>query len=121
MKFYSNENIDGAKFGFVIVARSGEIIGLTQTMEVVADVKKGAEYYSEIELNLSELAEDEYYFYPDIFSDDGIGGHWSYDHPNRAISFKIVDSHPVGLKWQIQYHGHTRLKEMKPVSLTRIR
>ena len=113
--FHSNEDIKGTKFGFVIVARSGEIIGLTQTMQVVADVIKGGDYYSELEVSFPELAEDEYYFYADIFSDDGMGGHWSYDHPNKPISFKIVDKHPCGLKWQIQYHGHTRLQEMKPV------
>ena len=115
IKYKSKIDANNLKFGFVMVTHSGEIIGLTQTMESVSDVKAGNTYYSEIELVLSELAEDEYYFYADIFSDDGNGGHWSYDHPNLPITFQMVDNHPSGLKWEMKYHGHTRLHHMKPI------
>lgn len=111
--FDANEDIDDLKAYFIIHSQDGQIVGLTQTIDSMMSVEKGNEYCITMSMNMSNLVEGQYYFQLDIFSDDGTGRHWSYDHPMCNISFEIYDSRPEGLVWQKQYYGNVRLNEMK--------
>ena len=111
--FEAYEDIDDIKAYFVIYSQDGQIVGLTQTLEPMLSVEKGKMYCVINTMRMSNLAEGQYYFQLDIFSDDGMGRHWSYDHPVCNISFEIYDNNPQGLIWQKQYYGNIKLNDIK--------
>jgi len=110
------DDIQEIKLYYVLYSRSGECIGLAQTYEPVTDVKQGNTYICSFEFDPSNLAEDVYYFVPDIFIDNGKGKHLSVDHPMCNIFFKVVDDDSKGLTWELRYFGHIRFNEIKKIS-----
>lgn len=95
----------GLKLYFCLENESGTRIGTTQTLSSFRDTKKSKEYTDFFSMDLNNLTAGKYSFYIDVFSDDNNGNHFSYDHPMCPISFEIIDTHPVGIKWQTQYYG----------------
>ena len=118
LKFQSRKNIQGLKLSFPIFAKSGEVIGFTQTIQSITDVIDSSSYSCIFKIDLSNLAAGTYFFYLDLYSTDDNGNHLSYDHPDKPIVFKIVDYKPIGLKWQTKYHGHIRLSDIVPTSVS---
>lgn len=113
----ANEDINNIKCYFVLCAANGQRIGLTQTMEPLLDIKAGEKYYPILSMDISNLTEGQYHFNLDIYSDDGAGHHWSYDHPMCEITFQVQDSFVKGLRWQTQYYGHIKLNPIELESL----
>ena len=101
-----HDNIDEMKMYFVICSSGGEHIEMAQTYTPFVDVKEGETYTFSFSWNIGNLAEGEYSFIPDLFSEDGNGNHWSVDHPMKPVRFKIVDGSPEGIKWIPSQYGH---------------
>jgi lipopolysaccharide transport system ATP-binding protein len=117
MKFKANESIEDVKAFFVINNSNGQIVGMTQTKEPIVSTCNGKEYCYEGTFNISNLAKGRYFFEIDIFSDDGEGRHWSYDHPRKNIVFEILEDEQKGLIWQNKYFGSVRLNEVRKVDV----
>ena len=109
LNFTANESIPELQLYFIIFSQNDVVVGMTQTNVPFLDSKDGNEYTSKFSMCFPELVAGKYYFYLDVFSEDGKGSHWSYDHPMKKISFEIVDPHPTGLKWQHQHYGSIQL------------
>ena len=109
IRFVSHEDIPELQLYFVIMSQNDMIVGMTQTDVPFLNCKNECVYTAEFCMNFPELVEGKYYFYLDVFSEDGKGSHWSYDHPLRKIVFEIVDQKPTGIKWQQQYFGCIKL------------
>lgn len=112
IKFEAREDVTELKLYYIIMTKSGEKVGLAQTFEPIVDAKKGNKYSFSFEFSLDNLAEDEYYIIPDLFSDDGNGNHLSVDHPSCNVYFKIIEDEHIGLKWDKRYYGNVRLNRI---------
>jgi lipopolysaccharide transport system ATP-binding protein len=110
--FKANESIPDLKLYFTIKAQNDMPVGMTQTMVPFLDCKEGKEYHCKFKMKFPELAEGKYYFYADIFSEDGTGRHWSYDHPVQKISFEITDDNQTGLRWNKSF-GRVKLHNIE--------
>ena len=108
LSFRANESIQGLKLYLIIQNQNETNIGMTQTLEPFLDSEQGKTYTNCFSMNLPELVEGKYSLYLDIFSDDGEGRHWSYDHPMAKINFGIVDSSPDGIIWNQQSYGNIK-------------
>lgn len=107
--FTRYEILDEIKLYFVLMSNNGEIIGMTQTFDPIDDIKQNQTVTCEFSVDCSNLIEDAYILYLDVFVDDGHGKHYSVDHPLQPIAFRIIDDNPIGINWNKQYYGHLRL------------
>ena len=105
----ANETISNIKFYFIISLAGGQTVGMTESANSIPVVEEGKTYNVEAEFNISNLAEGKYVMQTDVFSDDGEGNHWSYDHPSSTIAFEKTDFASSGLKWQHQFFGAVKL------------
>jgi lipopolysaccharide transport system ATP-binding protein len=116
ISFIANEDISGLKLYFVVKGTDDQIVGMTQSYEPFGDAQKGKIYSQRFVMGFPDLAEGKYYFYADVFSDDGQGNHWSYDHPSERIIFEIRTPSYGGLNWNARSYGHVVLPEIISVS-----
>ena len=91
---------------------TGEIIGTTQSVEPICDVKKGKNYELSFEMDISNIQPDSYYFIIDLYSSYNEYSYRSYDHPLKAIVFSVADSQNRGIKWENQYFGNIMLNDV---------
>ncbi len=119
VSFTAHKDIDGVKSYFVIISDTDQLIGMTQMVDCSLDVRNNETYTIFCELNISNIAEGKYYFAVDLFSDDGEGGHWSYDHPSRNVFFEVVHSDYRWLKWQSRLYGNIKLNPTKLIEVRR--
>lgn len=117
VEFDAKEDVKALKLLFVIISSNGLSIGTTQTFDGFADVTSGKHYSQRFIMDISNIAAGEYYFQIDLFSDDGAGHHYSYDHPDCNIMFEVVDSNYTGILWQPQYFGSVMLNPLLPVDV----
>ncbi len=111
--FIANESIEDLKLYFVITTKDDQIVGMTQTYQPFVSCKKGQSYHCCFKMKFPELVSNKYCFCVDIFSDDGRGNHWSYDHPIKKINFEVIDKHPVGVHWYCHDYGCVSLPEIE--------
>ena len=104
------ESVKNLKIYFVVFGRNGDRIGLAQSLESQLDFTENKNYRIRYIFDISVFSEGEYVIHPDIFSDDGYGKHYSYDHIMRDVRFKVIDDIGEGLEWQEKYYGHIHLK-----------
>ena len=109
IKFKAYESIPDIKMYFTVRNQNDQIAGTTQTFQSFIDVIENHCYSCKFRMKFPELVEGNYYFKIDLFSEDGTGKHWSYDHPDVQINFQIVDKNPRGIRWQRQYFGSISL------------
>lgn len=114
--FIAKKAFAGLKLYIVLSSKSNSRFGMTQTLESLKKCEAGKIYNCTFEFEPSNLVEDEYYFYPDIFTFDDCGNHLSVDHPMQKISFRLIDDLQEGLKWQTQYYGNVRLNNLRLLS-----
>ena len=115
LSFVAKKKIDGLKLYFAVVDYNGNILGMAQTEESFVDVVPEKEYTFQFLFDCSNLAEDTYYFTPDLFSDDGNGKHWSVDHPLCNMFFKIIDDEQTGLEWDLKMFGNIRMNSVRVI------
>lgn len=116
LTYTAKETLKNLKLYFHLHAASGEVIGTTQAYTPFAELAEAGKRYSvEMEMDISNLAEGSYWFYPDIFSSDEHGNHLSYDRPSREVRFEIVDESYHGIVWTTNYFGYIHLGELHPV------
>lgn len=111
--FKANESIDDLKLYFVITTKSDQLVGMTQTYKPFVSCKESESYHFNFRMNFPELVAGDYCFCVDIFSEDGRGSHWSYDHPTKKINFEIVDKNPKGIRWYSHDYGCISLPEIE--------
>lgn len=107
--FKANKDIEGLRLYYVLCAEDGAVVGLAQTFEPIADVKRGERYKVEFAMGTSELANGKYSLQLDLYSSDENNRHLSYDHPLSSIDFELIDYEPKGLVWDSQYYGHVKI------------
>ena len=115
VSFKCKKTFEGLKLYFVLETENGEKAGLAQQLVGLGRCLAGEEYSFSFSFDASNLTEGDYSFFVDIFTDDGLGKHFSVDHPMRPIYFKLIDDAPFGLDWQRQYYGSVRLN---PITIT---
>ena len=109
--------MEGLKLLFPVRTTNDITVGMTQTYAAITDTDPGKRYTCRFHFNCENLTEDTYCFTPDLFSDDGNGKHWSEDHPNCNIIFRLVEDAPIGLDWQQRYYGSVRLNGLSVVDV----
>lgn len=113
----ANKHVEGLKLLFPVRTTNDITVGMTQTYAAITDTDPGKRYTCRFHFNCENLTEDTYCFTPDLFSDDGNGKHWSVDHPNCNIIFRLVEDAPIGLDWQQRYYGSVRLNGLSVVDV----
>lgn len=114
--FTANEKIDGLKMYFSVYTTSNKCVGTTVTATPFCNAVPGETYSVSFALDVSNLISGEYYFRPDVFSDDGEKHHLSYDRPNTPIFFKITDTDKPLVYWNKETNGLVILNELKEIA-----
>ncbi len=110
VNFTAGKDIDDLQMYLTIISDTDMLVGMTQSLAMGTNVKKGETYTKEYEIDLSNLCGGTYHFALDYFSGDGEGHHWSYDHPSQFIFFEITDEGDDGrLKWNRRSYGNVKL------------
>lgn len=108
----SDENIDAVRIRFELHSTDGTSVAMTES-DVICDAENGGLYENVGEMDLSCIAEGNYYIRIDMYNINEYGTHISYDHPERNIYFAISDSRPDKIMWHSNWWGHTRLPNIK--------
>ena len=111
----ASENIKDIRFYFIVRYVDGTIVGMTES-EPIGDAVAGQDGEATIEFDISNLADGQYYFIPDIYNLNESGDHQSYDHPLQRIHFKIASREKrKGIFWQRRFFGSVSLNMMRTV------
>lgn len=116
LSFNSRKQFTGLKLYFILTSSNGEKIGLIQTYQGIPCTEAEKNYTYTFEFDPANLTEGDYQFFVDVFTDDGNGNHFSVDHPELPIKFKLVDDEPIGLRWKPKTYGYVRLNPLVIVS-----
>lgn len=110
--FDAKKDIDNLKLYFVV--KTSDIkVGMTQTLNTFVNAKAGKHYVYKFEFDISNLAPGNYFFTPDIFTDNDNGRHLTYDHPLCDVFFEVIDTHPKGMRWVNKYLGNIMMNSLK--------
>lgn len=115
ISFQAEDNISDLKLYFVIKNRTEQRIGMLQSLEGFLNAEKGNKYSHDFVMSFDNLCTGLYSFEVDIFSDDGEGRHWSYDHPLTNICFRIEEKDSKGLLWNQSDYGNVMFNPIKSV------
>lgn len=108
----SDEDIDAVRIRFELHSMDGTPVAMTES-DVICDAENGGLYENVGSMDLSCIAEGNYYIRIDMYNINEYGTHISYDHPERNIYFSIADSRPDKIMWHSNWWGHTRLPNIK--------
>ncbi len=108
----ANENLCDLRFCLSIISVDGRGVAMAES-EFIRDCKAGELRTTELELDLSTIAEGEYFFVLDMYTLDCFGVHYSFDHPDEKFYFKLTNLERYSILWQRQSWGHCRLRKMK--------
>lgn len=112
LSWKSNEDIDAVRIRFELHSMDGTPVAMTES-DVICDAKDGEFYENVGEMDISCIAEGNYYIRIDMYNINEYGTHISYDHPERNIYFSIADSRADKIMWHANWWGHTRLPNIK--------
>lgn len=110
LKWNAYEDIEKIKFGFSLKYVDSSNIGFSESNEFIT-AKKGMEYESIFDFDLSNLAEGIYYLCLNMFIQDASGGLHSMDQAEK-IYFEVMEPNGKRVTWQRQYWGSIRLNEL---------
>lgn len=115
LRWSAKENIKDIRFYFIVRYVDGTIVGMTES-EPIGDAVAGEEGEAVVEFDISNLADGQYYFIPDIYNLNESYDHQSYDHPLQRIHFKISSTEKrKGIFWQRRFFGSVSLNMMRTV------
>ncbi len=114
IKYSVNDDIKALRLYTIVYTEQGIPVGMTQTFEPIRNVEKENNYSDRFIFDISNIVSGKYYLQIDLYAIDDNGNHFSYDHPTDNINFEIIDSKPMGIKWEARYYGYIALK---PISI----
>lgn len=111
VKWDAYADVENVKMGFSLKYADSSNIGFAESKDSFSG-KKGMQYETVFEFDLSNLAEGTYHIYMNMFVQDGAGGLHSLDGAER-IYFEVVEMNHERVSWQRQYWGSVRLNELR--------
>ncbi len=111
----ASENINDIRLYFVLRYVDGTTVGLVES-EPIGKAIAGESCEAIVGFDISNLADGQYYFVPDIYVLNENYDHQSYDHPTEKIHFKVNSKEKrKGIYWQRRFFGSVSLNTMKIV------